>query len=738
MDIQTINIKDYLHRKGIIFKESYDELISRCIFNDCDKDSRPNEAHLYFSASTGQYQCKKCDTTGNIFTLAKFLGDEIKDLVVEDKLKLQVSKTRKRIILDEELVENCHRQIPDNIRLYLNQRGITDDLIDLHKIGYGKFYYHYWITVPIKDKEGKYLFFKLRRDPNVSPDINPHKYKVFPMGSKAAIFGIENINGNEYKLLFCEGEFDQIIASSKGIPSVSSTAGAGTFKEEWFDDLPNFKKYYVGYDNDEEGKEGANELIAKLKNKYPLAEVFNINFESKVKEKGDISDFFLNGGTVNELFNLAKKIEKTTTIKDRIVHVPMPQRLLSFEELKQIIKDNFPELVFAAELGLSILGQILITDITNPFAIVIVDVPSAGKTIAINFYIDIKGLIYATDKFSPASFVSNAANVKKEKLAEVDLLPRIKNKMFLIRDFATLFSKREEDLTELLGILTRVLDGEGLTTDTGVHGRREYEGEYLFMILAASTPIPPRVWKVMGNLGSRLFFYNINSQDKSEEQLAHQLGSASYKEKEYICRIAMRDYAYKLWNQHRNGIVWDKTKDEKEIKLIIARCAKLLAQLRGVINVWYSDELGSYTYSLPLIEKPDRINQLLYNLGRGHAVISGREYLNKDDLKVIIEIALDSAPITRSKVFKLLLDKNGVLRSTDIEIALKSSDTTALKEIETLKILGLGYTIDDETSQPGRPAKILKLHSVFQWFLSDEFKELRGMPLPSKQDTLSF
>ena len=45
--------------------------------------------------------------------------------------------------------------------------------------------------------------------------------------------------------------------------------------------------------------------------------------------------------------------------------------------------------------------------------------------IAINFFDGIKELTYSTDKFTPASFVSSAANVAKEDLADVDLLPRI-------------------------------------------------------------------------------------------------------------------------------------------------------------------------------------------------------------------------------------------------------------------------------------------------------------------------
>src|SRR3989338_6632121 len=386
------------------------------------------------------------------------------------------------------------------------------------------------------------------------------------------------------------------------------------------------------------------------------------------------------------------------------------------------MKDNFPDLLFASGVALSVGAQFLIKDITNPFALVLVDVPSSGKTICINFFDNIPELSYATDKFTPASFVSNSANVPKEKLGEIDLLPRIQYRMFLIRDFATLFSKREDDLNELLGILTRVLDGEGLNTDSGVHGQREYSGEYLFMILAASTPISPRVMKVMGNLGSRLFFLGVNSRDKSETELAAQVADLSYKEKEMVCRTATRNFLYGLWGTYPQGVVWDKKADDKKLLTIIARCAKLLASLRGAVNVWQDDFNNEFKYATPLIEKPDRLNQLFYNLTRGHALISGRTQIATEDLAAVVELCIESAYTGRAKLFKKLLEHGGTMTTSKIEEELNCSKPTALKEMKTLQILGVcthqeGVRTDDEIS----------LSDEFKWFLSEECVAIRGI-----------
>ena len=411
--------------------------------------------------------------------------------------------------------------------------------------------------------------------------------------------------------------------------------------------------------------------------------------------------------------------EELVLPKKRVAVCPKPETEMTVAEWRNLVAESFPDLVFAAECCLSIIVQMLIKEITNPFALVLVDMPSSGKTITLNFFCDIPELTYASDKFTPASFVSNASNVSKKKLAQIDLLPRLQYKTFMIRDLATLFSKREDDLTESLGILTRVLDGEGLNTDSGVHGQREYKGEYLFMLLAASTPIQPRVWKTMGNLGSRLFFLTMNTRDKGEDELISQLQSRSYKEKETAIRVATRDLLYTLWNTYSEGVEWDKSKDDENALRIIARCALVLARLRGVVNVWHDEYNDSYSYGVPTIEKPDRINQLFYNFARGHALTEGRTYITADDVRYLIEFTLDSASIARANLFKKLLQYGGVMRTIDVEYELNVSKTTALKEMKTLNVLGL-CTLQEVGEMQ------VELASDLNWFLSEEAQNMRA------------
>jgi len=424
---------------------------------------------------------------------------------------------------------------------------------------------------------------------------------------------------------------------------------------------------------------------------------------------------------------------------------------VSFTDWQDTINENFPELVRAAEVGASVIAQLRIADIKNPCALIFVDVPSSGKTITLNFFSGLKSLVYTSDNFTPASFVSHAANVKKEKLAEIDLLPRIKDKVLIIRELATIFGAREEDLLKNFGILTRVLDGEGLETDSGVHGKRGYGEDINFMLLGASTPIQPRVWKLMGNFGGRLFFFCIRSREKEEWELADQLQDDSWKEKQTVCQEVTSAFLETLWVKYPEPIEWQKDKDPRDCVLIISKCAKLLARLRASINVWKdkgSDD-KEYTHTVPVIEKPDRINQILYNLARGHALAAGRTQITFADLSLVINVTYDSAQTTRTNLFRLLIENNGQITTSIVAENLRCSDETARKEMETLKVLGL-VDLSQEYSVAGRPENEIVLKPEFQWFISEESKKFNNFnttsnligkvpddSLPSKSDIVS-
>lgn len=282
-----ITIKEYLTQKGIAFKEVNGELITDCFFNGCDDDSRDNEKHLYFSEETGQYHCKKCGISGNLATLQKHFGD-----IVNQKTPGQSSKINEKEFkrLSPEIVNGHHQALPNRIREYLNKRGINDEIITEEKLGWGNFYGKNWITIPIKNIDGRFLFFKLRKDPE--DESNKTKYKFYPIGSESTLYGWDSIKSRSSEIVICEGEFDRLILFKYGIPAITSTAGAGTFKKEWIEYLRSFDDIYVAFDRDKAGKKESEKLIKLLDETLTDASLYKITLPERMAEGKDISDYF--------------------------------------------------------------------------------------------------------------------------------------------------------------------------------------------------------------------------------------------------------------------------------------------------------------------------------------------------------------------------------------------------------------------------------------------------------------
>lgn len=276
----TQNIKDILADSNISFREHGTELLTHCIFNDCDADSRGNEAHLYINAITGQYFCHKCGEKGGIKGLRETLG--ISAGVLPPKHVNPETSASK-------LATKYHKQLPLNIREWLKtNRLILDEDIDDFELGYGEFYGTSWITIPVRDTNGNVVFMKLRKDPFLESD----RPKYMSTGGEASIFNVDVLKDKPDQLVICEGEFDCMVLRAFGIPAISSTAGAGTFKVEWIEKLSSVRHLYICFDNDEAGEQGANELIEKLSETLPSTSVLKINLPHEVGEHGDITDYF--------------------------------------------------------------------------------------------------------------------------------------------------------------------------------------------------------------------------------------------------------------------------------------------------------------------------------------------------------------------------------------------------------------------------------------------------------------
>jgi len=454
-----------------------------------------------------------------------------------------------------------------------------------------------------------------------------------------------------------------------------------------------------------------------------------------------------------------------------------------FEKLRQIVQDNIPDLWVGLEFELSCMRVLNIHGCTLPIIAIILGRAAGGKTQVISLLRQWP-YAYYTDTHSAKSWITHTTAVKQpEDLEKIDMLPRVKNKIFCTPEWAPIFTLREDDLKAALGIITRIADGQGLASNSGVYGRRAYEGIHMFAWIGAAVDVPDMVYKVLGTLGQKLYFFRLPFVDITIDNVNENLGS-DFNTKFDSIQAELFDYLKwfeigpDLMPDNRDGeddddsqfdqakdlrfklgvpgnqfkfhdnddavpkevmkrkkleldgskvkglrllkMKWERDKDDPKAKQCIAESAVLLSHLRCDVQTWREGSDIGYAPSLP--EHPQRAGGILFNLAKGHALLYGRNFVTMDDIPIVVKTVLSTAQIDRVKIFSLLLANKGRSLSTSrITLSLNISPQTARRKMTEFKAIGL---VDEENLGSNHELSI-KLKSEFDWFLGEEFTQIR-------------
>jgi ABC-type glutathione transport system ATPase component len=112
--------------------------------------------------------------------------------------------------------------------------------------------------------------------------------------------------------------------------------------------------------------------------------------------------------------------------------------------VETVVSDHFPEVLDPLKAALAVAAVGCFSDNAQPTTLVLVGRSGAGKSMALNFLMpkgegdELAKYIYRSDKLTAASFVSQRADLTREQLKEVDLLPRIRGKTMVSKELAPL------------------------------------------------------------------------------------------------------------------------------------------------------------------------------------------------------------------------------------------------------------------------------------------------------------
>jgi hypothetical protein len=197
-------------------------------------------------------------------------------------------------IVYPKLVEVFHENLLKGNKDYFYSRAINDETISRFQLGLDEG----WAMIPFF-VGGVFKNFQKRRDyPNKR--IFSYYKRVGPLLFNSDVMRITS------KIYITEAPTSCLVMNQNGIPSISFSAGADAFQEDWYAYFINQKKIVLLYDNDSAGNFGSI-LTSKI---LGLERCRIYNFWDMPEKGYDAGNFFEEGGTKEQLVDLVEEKSK--------------------------------------------------------------------------------------------------------------------------------------------------------------------------------------------------------------------------------------------------------------------------------------------------------------------------------------------------------------------------------------------------------------------------------------------
>lgn len=173
---------------------------------------------------------------------------------------------------------------PDRLAELLDMRGLTLSTVEQFHLG---LHPTRGYTIPVYDENGLIVNIKF-----YTPWSTKGKMRSMQGYGQEMLYPFSNLKHDP--LIFCEGEFDVMITTQYGFPSITRTAGA---RSNWNPRWTRFfkgKTIYLCHDNDKDGQAANNKVFQGLQSVAAEVKQMDLGFGEPVGTHGpDLTDWFL-------------------------------------------------------------------------------------------------------------------------------------------------------------------------------------------------------------------------------------------------------------------------------------------------------------------------------------------------------------------------------------------------------------------------------------------------------------
>lgn len=384
---------------------------------------------------------------------------------------------------------------------------------------------------------------------------------------------------------------------------------------------------------------------------------------------------------------------------------------ITYEQVEKVVLEFLP----GYQTGLKLVLAVAISsqfENPNMLWLLLVGAPASGKTDLVRLIKD-SNISYYLDNLTQNAFISGERATKSHKV--YDLLPELKNKCLIIKDWTAIFSLDEKMTRKILGDLVGIYDNE-FAKFSSRRGNITYNSS--FSQLGAITPSTlNKHSKYMNTVGPRFLSYSMPEVTENDKNNSYEIifSGKSRSALETNARKHVSAYLFKLSKQKIiKKLLDDRTKNFFKI------AADLVAKCRGIVLLRVSsvrNQNGAmqnyYELDEIQIEAPWRAVQQLISLSEYLAFVADKKEVGPDELEIIQEVVLSSMPANRAQALKLLKEHGGEITAQELANLSDRSTKTSRRLLDELCAL----QVLEESEGSGRNSSRYSISKEFADFV---------------------
>lgn len=273
----------------------------------------------------------------------------------------------------------------------------------------------------------------------------------------------------------------------------------------------------------------------------------------------------------------------------------------------------------------------------DPVWMLLVASASSGKSEIIRAFGELANeMVYPVSDFTSASLATGHEKGH-------DLIPKVNNKIFTIKDLTTLLVGDEKETNKVFGILREMYDG---------YYKKSFGGEISEKGFKVHTTVIGGVTNVIDEkkiflamLGERFLYKRFRNDEE---------GVSIRSSKMQGMEIAMRKEIKLIILSFLKQTTTLDANISSEHEIQITLIARFLAKVRTGVS---KDRWTGVQLSAPESEMSARLTKEFKKLAKSLAIIRGRDEVNDEDIESLKKIALDSCPEFRVKFLSSMIVK---------------------------------------------------------------------------------